>query len=137
LPGPVRALRRDGMAQYFTRAFFEDIANRLNADPDWTKKAANLNIKIVLTCTDRASSHLLEVQGGRVTATDVPPEVPADFKFEGPYEAWVVLGKGEKDFQSLVISGRIRFRGSLPKIMGMMGQLTRITQMAQQVPKEF
>jgi len=125
------------MAHYFTKAFFEEIANRLNADPDWTKKAANLNVKIVLTCTDRASSHLLEVLGGRVTATDVVPEIPTDFNFEGPYSAWVVLGKGEKDFQSLVMSGRIKFRGSLPKIMGMMGELTRITQMAQRVPKEF
>jgi putative sterol carrier protein len=125
------------MVQYFTEPFFLEIADRLNADDEWTRKAAALNVKIVLTCVDRSQSFLLEVQQGKVHAAGVAPDIPADFKFEGPYEAWVQLGKGERDFQSLVISGKIKFRGSLPRIMGMMGPLTRITQTAQQLPKEF
>src|SRR5437867_786424 len=93
--------------------------------------------KIVLTCTDRNASFLLDIQNGRVAVHDVAPDVPADFKFEGTYEAWTQLGKGEKDFQGLVLGGRIRFRGSMPKVMALMGPLGRITQLAQQVPKEF
>ncbi len=125
------------MAQYFSRTFFDEVANRLNADPDWTKKATTVTAKVVLTCTDRTASFLLDIANGRVTSSEVAPDVPADFKFEGTYDAWVQLGKGEKDFQSLVMGGKIRFRGSLPKIMALMGQLNRITFVAQQVPKEF
>lgn len=125
------------MLQYFTKDFFDAVANRLNADPEWTKKASNITSKIVLTCFDRKSSFLLDVQNGKVAVSDVAPDVPADFKFEGNYDAWVQLAKGEKDFQSLVMAGKIRFRGSMPKIMALMGQLNRITLVAQQVPKEF
>ncbi len=125
------------MATYFSREFFDEIAKRLNADEEWSRKGATISAKLVLTCTDRNASFLLDIQGGKVTAAQVAPDVPADFKFEGPYEAWVQLGKGEKDLQSLVMTRKIAFRGSMPKIMGLMGQLNRVTQVAQQIPKEF
>lgn len=125
------------MVQYFTTAFFEAVAVRLNADPDWTKVAAAATAKIVLTASDRNASFLLDITNGKVSVSQVAPDVPADFKFEGNYEAWVQLGKGEKDFQGLVLGGRIRFRGSMPKIMALMGSLNRITSAAQKIPKEF
>ena len=123
--------------QYFTKAFFDDVAERLNADPDWSKRAAAITAKIVLTCFDRRASFLLDVANGKVTSTEVAADVLADFKFEANYDAWVQLGKGEKDFQSLVMGGKIRFRGSMPRIMALMGPLNRITLVAQQVPKDF
>ena len=135
--GQLRGRKGASMVQYFTKAFFDELASRLNADPDWGKKAAAITAKIVLTCTDRNASFLVDIQGGRVAVHDVAPDVPADFKFEGTYEAWTQLGKGEKDFQGLVLGGKIRFRGSMPKVMALMGPLSRITQLAQQVPKEF
>ncbi|HKZ88692.1 MAG TPA: SCP2 sterol-binding domain-containing protein [Thermoplasmata archaeon] len=125
------------MVQYFTTAFFEELASRLNADPDWTKKAGNITAKLVLTCADRKQSFLLDIQAGKVSSSEVAPDVPADFKFEGNYDAWSTLGRGEKDFQSLVMGGKLRFRGSMPKIMAIMGQMNRITALAQQIPKEF
>ena len=125
------------MVQYFTKAFFDEVASRLNVDPEWAKKAGVITAKLMLTCVDRSQSLLLDIQAGRVVVSEVPADAPADFKFEAAYDAWTILGKGEKDFQSLVIGGKIRFRGSMPKIMGMMGQLNRITLTAQQIPKEF
>ena len=125
------------MAEYFTKAFFDELASRVNADPEWTKKAGGITTKLVLTCVDRGRSYLLDVQAGKVTSSEVAADVPADFKFEGPYDAWAALGRGEKDFQSLVISGKIRFRGSMPKMMAMMGQMNRLTLLAQQIPKEI
>jgi putative sterol carrier protein len=125
------------MAQYFSKVFFDEVATRLNADPEWTKKSATVTTKVVLTCLDRKASFLLDIQNGHVGSSEVPADIPADFKFEGNYDAWVLLGNGSKDFQSLVMGGKIRFRGSMPKIMAMMGQLSRITSVAQTVPKEF
>ncbi len=125
------------MVQYFTKAFFDEIAGRLNTDPEWAKKAASITAKIVLTCADRNASFLLDVQGGKVAVHEVAPDVPADFKFEGTYDAWTQLGKGEKDFQGLVLGGKIRFRGSMSKVIALLGPLGRVTQIAQQVPKEF
>jgi len=125
------------MVQYFTMAFFDELAARVNADPEWTKKASNITAKLVFTVTDRQQSNMLDIQAGKVASREVAADTPADFKFEGPYDAWVQLGKAEKDFQTLVITGKIKFRGSMPKMMGMLGQLNRITALAQQMPKEF
>ncbi len=125
------------MVQYLSTAFFHELAAGLNADPEWQKRAAAMSVKIMLTVTDRASSHVLDVQGGKVAVSEAPADAPADFKFEGAYASWVTLGKGEKDFQSLVMAGKLRFRGSMPKVMALMGQLNRITLLAQQLPKEF
>src|SRR5213594_4946071 len=91
--GQLRGRKGASMVQYFTKAFFDELASRLNADPDWGKKAAAITAKIVLTCTDRTASFLVDIQGGRVVVHDVAPDVPADFKFEGTYEAWTQLGK--------------------------------------------
>ena len=48
-----------------------------------------------------------------------------------------ILSGAERDFQSLVMGGQIRFRGSMPKIMGLMGVLSRITVVARDIPKDF
>ena len=125
------------MTQYFTQPFFEEVASRLNADAEWSKKAGTISAKLVLTCLDRNASFLIEILNGRVVSSAISADAPADFKFEGNYDAWTQLGKGEKDLQSLVMGGRIRFRGSLPKIMALMSVLSRVTSVARDVPKDF
>src|SRR5437899_3082439 len=115
------------MVQYFTKSFFDELASRLNADLEWAKKASAVTSKIVLTCFDRNTSFVLDIQGGRVAANQVSPDAPADFKFEGTYDVWTQLGKGEKDLQSLVLGGKIRSRGSLPRTMAMRRHMDRIT----------
>src|SRR5437879_12824127 len=101
------------MVQYFTKFFFDEVASRFNADAEWATKPSAVTSKIVLTCFDRNTSFLLDIQGGRVAANQVSADVPADFKFEGTYDVWTQLGKGEKDFQSLVLGGKIRDRKSV------------------------
>jgi putative sterol carrier protein len=136
--GPIGAFRRgDPLVQFFTKAYFDEVAKRLNEDEEWTKKAGGLTTKITLICPDRDASYMLAIEEGQVTALDVAPEDPADFKFEGPWDSWMKIGKGEADFQTLVLTGKMKFRGSMPKIMGMMGQLGRLTQVAVDIPKEF
>ncbi|TLZ54905.1 MAG: SCP2 sterol-binding domain-containing protein [Methanobacteriota archaeon] len=125
------------MSRYFTKEFFDEVVNRLNADPEWSKKATAITARVVLTCVDRNASFLLDVANGRVSSSEAAGDVPADFKFEGTYDAWAQLGRGEKDFQSLVMGGKIRFRGSMPRIMALMGVLTRITVVARDIPKDF
>jgi putative sterol carrier protein len=125
------------LVQYFSKEFFDELVNALNADAEWIKKASSSTFKSIITITDRSKSFLLDVAGGKVAVSEVAPDVPADFKFDGPYDAWVILGKGEKDFQSLVLAGKVKFRGSMPKVMGLMPQWNRLIKVAQQLPKEF
>ena len=65
------------------------------------------------------------------------PDEPADFKFEAPLEQWNRVGKGEKDLQTLVLQGRIKFRGPLSKLLPLQPALFRIEVVARDIPKEF
>ncbi len=113
------------------------LAAALNVDAEWMKKASGSSFKSIITITDRTKSFLLDVASGKVAVSESAPDVPADFKFEGPYDSWTILGRGEKDFQSLVMAGKVKFRGSMPKVMGLMPAWNRLIKVAQQLPKEF
>lgn len=119
---------------YFSIEYFQELARRLNDDPDWTKRALALTAKIVLTVTDRDRSVILEISNGKVTARSAPSDEPADFKFEGPYEVWGKIAAGQTDFNTAVITGKMRFRGSLSRIMGMQPALSRLTVVARDIP---
>lgn len=122
--------------QYFSMEYFEELARRLNADGDWRKKAATLTAKITLTVTDRSQSFLIDIANGTVAAIPVKAEDPADFKFEGPWGIWTKIASGQTDFNTAVITGKMKFRGSLPKIMGIQPQMTRLTQVAKEIPAQ-
>ncbi|MEE9236324.1 MAG: SCP2 sterol-binding domain-containing protein [Thermoplasmata archaeon] len=125
------------MVQFFTKEFFDDLASRLNADDEWKKKASDLNVKIIATCTDRDISVMIDIEGGSVVTREVGADEHSDFKLEGDYKAWQEIGMGEGDLQTMVMTGKIRFRGSMSKIMAMMSQLSRMMTILREMPKEF
>ncbi|MEE9592638.1 MAG: SCP2 sterol-binding domain-containing protein [Thermoplasmata archaeon] len=125
------------MAKFFTAAYFQDLADRLNADAEWRKKAETLTAKVIATVTDRDFSALLDIENGEVKASKVDAETPADFKFEADYDVWKASAEGEGDLTTLVMTGRMRFRGSMSKIMGMMPSLNRLTEILRELPKDF
>jgi len=119
--------------QYFSEEYFQELARRLNEDADWRKKAAATTLRVTLTVTDRASSYMLEIANGIVTAKKAAPEDPADFKFEAPYEVWGRIALGQTDFNTAVLTGKMKFKGSLPKVMAIQPQMTRLTQVARDI----
>lgn len=125
------------MPELFTLAFFQELVGRLNGDEEWKRKGGDLTTRIVATCTDRDASFLLDIQDGQVRVSAVEAEEPADFKFEGAYEAWATVAKGERDLQTLVMTGKMRFKGSLSKVMAMMSPLGRLTAVLREMPTEI
>jgi len=123
--------------RYFSLEFFEELARRLNADAEWNKRASTLTARITLTVTDRGASFMVDIADGTVSAKAVKAEDPADFKFEGPYEIWAKIAKRLTDFNTAVITGKMKFRGSLPKIMGIQPQLTRLIAIASEIPADL
>ncbi len=125
------------MVLFFSEAFFQEVAHRLGRDAEWNKAAAKVTAKIMLTATDASRSILLDVLGAKMTVSSAKPDDPAEFKFEAPMEQWNRLGKGEKDLQTLVLQGKIKFRGPLAKLVPMQPALFRIEVVARDIPKEF
>lgn len=125
------------MAKFFTDAYFQDLVDRLNGDEAWRKKAEELTTKIVVTANDRDFSALLDIQNGAMTVSRVGADIPADFKFEADYNVWKDAAEGEGDLTMFVMTGRMKFKGSMSKIMGMMTSLNRLLEILRELPKDF
>lgn len=125
------------MIQFYTREFFDEIGRRLNADAEWTKTMAGQSFRMVCTASDKKRSFLIAVTGGQVSTSEATAETRADYRFEGRYEAWVQLCKGESEMERLIQQGKIRLAGSMSDVMGLMGPLNRIVLTARSFPKEF
>src|SRR5256885_13667097 len=65
--GDFRAARAASVVQYFTKAFFDEIASRLNADPEWGRKPAAITAKMAPTSPDRKASFLAAIQAEKGT----------------------------------------------------------------------
>ena len=125
------------MVQFLSEAFFQEVGNRLSTDGEWKENAGRVTARIMLTATGSGRSIMLDLQSGNLTARAAAPDDPADFKFEAPMEQWTRLGQGEKDLQTLVLQGRIKFRGPLAKLLPLQPALFRIEVVVRNIPKEF
>ncbi len=125
------------MAKFLSEEYFKELESRLNTDQKWLEGTKNLKTSILLTSTDQNGSFFVGVESGRTTIRKVEPSTQAEFTFEGPYEVWMKLGKGEIDFQTAVLKGSLRFRGSITKILFYKDRFLRMADVIKDVPKEF
>lgn len=125
------------MPNFFTEDYFKDVEQRLIVDPKWQQDTKGVKTTILLSATDRGVLFLLKVEDGLTTISKTEPGTTAEFSFEGPYEVWTRVAKGELDFQSAVLKGLLKFRGSITKILFYKDRFTRITDVIKAVPVEF
>lgn len=121
----------------FTRPFFDELANRINSDPDFQKKSSSLNLKVLMSCRDKDRHFLLTFTNGKAAISDGAADTPADFAFSGDYEKWHANHKGEQSLEQMIMSGKIKFKGSMAKILGVRSQLTMVDKISQKIPAEF
>jgi putative sterol carrier protein len=122
---------------FFTPAYFEELARTLNADAEFKEKTAKLDLSILMAAKDKDLSALLRVKNGQATVEPAGRETPADFKFIGEYAVWASNHRGEAPLDKLVMTGKLKFVGSIPKIMGLRSQLLVIDRLAQKVPADL
>ncbi|OGS48735.1 MAG: hypothetical protein A3K68_03850 [Euryarchaeota archaeon RBG_16_68_13] len=122
------------MIRFYTREFFEELTRRLNEDGPWKRSVAEVRLRFVCSAADKRASFLLEIDRGRIRASEAKPDTPADYRFEGAYDAWMRLCKGEYEFDRAIETGKIRVAGLLPPLMG---PLNHIVVTARSFPKEF
>ena len=125
------------MAKYFSEEYFKELERRLNSDVKWQEGTKNLRTSLLLTATDQNASFSLAVENGKTSIQRVEPSSQAEFTFEGPYEVWTKVGKGELGFQAAVLKGSLRFRGSITKILFYKDRFLRIAEVIKEIPKEF
>jgi putative sterol carrier protein len=127
------------MVKYFSPEFFAQLQDSLASDTKWQEDTKGLKTSIKLSTTDRdtAASFLLKVEEGRTTISPSDQAAQSEFAFEGAYETWTKLAKGEVDFQSAVLKGLLRFKGSITKILLYRDKFIRIAEVMRSVPVEF
>jgi len=125
------------MPTYFSEEYFKEMELRLAADTKWKEDTKGVKTTILLNATDRSAIFLLKVEEGSTTIARAEPGATAEFSFEGPYEVWTRVARGEVDFQSAVLKGLLRFRGSITKILFYKDRFARISEVIRSVPVDF
>lgn len=121
------------MPAMFTNEFFDELVKRLNNDAEFKQKTANVKTTVLMVNTDTKVSFLLNVANGVASSAAGTTESKADFIFLGDTAVWVSNHKGEAPMEKLVMTGKLKFKGSIPKIMSMRGQLGVIDKIAQSI----
>jgi len=127
------------MAKYFSPEFFALLQESLVNDAKWQDGTKGLKTSMKLSTTDQdtASAYLLKVEEGKTTISPSDPAAQAEFSFEGTYETWTRLAKGEVDFQSAVLKGLLKFKGSITKILVYKDRFLRIAEVIRSIQVDF
>ncbi len=125
------------MAKFFSEEYFKEVEQRLVVDPKWLEDTKSVRTTILLGATDQQTNFLLKVEADATSISKVEPGTAAEFTFEGPYEVWMKVAKGEVDLQSAVLKGMLKFRGSITKILFYKDRFLRIAEVIRSVPVEF
>ncbi len=125
------------MAKFLSDDFYAELQTALTGDAQWVESTKGVKTSVLLGVKDTGSSHLIGVDGGVTTIQKVEPGAAAEFSFEGTYDAWVKVAKGEMDMQSAVLKGQLKFKGSITKILMYRDRFLRIAELLKGVQKEF
>lgn len=125
------------MVEYFTEAYWDELASRLNGDEAFQEKAGDLDTSLLFVAEDKDRAFLMDVENGEVTANAVDGDAEAEFAFKGPYESWVSNHRDEAGLQRLVMTGKLHFEGSMGKIMGLQNQLGFVTDTAREIEADY
>lgn len=127
------------MVKFFSAEFFTQIQDGLSNDPKWQEDTKGLKTSVKLTSTGQAepASYLLRVEEGKTTIGLSDPATQAEFSFEGAYDTWTKVVKGEVDLQSAVLKGLLKFKGSVTKILMYRDRFLAIVRVMRSIPVEF
>ena len=125
------------MPKFMSDEYFKDLETALVNDQKWNDNVRGLKTTILIGVTDAGRTYLLTVDNGNTTLQKSAPDVQAEFSFDGSYDAWTKIAKGELDLQSAVLKGQLRFKGSIMKILTYRDRFMRIGDLIKESPKEF
>ena len=125
------------MAKFMSDEYIAQVQSTLATDPKWVETTKGFKTSIAFNVTDSSQSFLMTVENGTTAFQKAEPGAVSEFSFDGTYESWCKVAKGEVDIQSAVLKGQLRFKGSLPKIIMYRDRLVRVAEVMKDVPKEF
>lgn len=132
-----RASEAGPMAKFMSEEYVSQVQASLAQDPKWAETSKNFKTSIAFNVTDTGQNYLLTVENGPTTFQKAPPGANAEFAFDGSYDSWCKIAKGEVDIQAAVLKGQLKFKGSITKILAYKDKFVRVAEIMSEVPKEF
>jgi putative sterol carrier protein len=125
------------MAKFMSDEYVAQVQTALSQDPKWQESTKNFKTSVAFNVTDAGQNYVMTVENGTTAFQKAPPEANAEFSFDGTYDAWCKVARGEVDIQSAVLKGELKFKGSITKILTYRDRFVRVAQVMRDVPKEF
>jgi putative sterol carrier protein len=125
------------MAKFLSDEYFSQVQAALSQDQKWLESTKSIKTSIAFNATDVGQNYVLTVENGVSTLLKAAAGTPTEFAFDGTYDTWCKVVKGEVDIQSAVLKGQLRFKGSITKILMYKDRLNRVAEVMRDVPKEF
>ncbi len=112
--------------RFWTREFFEAAADRVNDDQRVGSQIGGIATDIVAGSSDTGDGVFIHVEGGRIAVRPSTREDAPEFSFTAPYQEWVNIIRDSLDIRGEVLKGRVKFRGSMPKMLLYLGRVSRM-----------
>ena len=125
------------MAKYMSEEYIAQVQTSLSQDSKWAEATKSFKTSIAFNVTDTGQNYLMSVENGSTSFQKATPGTTAEFSFDGTYDAWSKVARGEVDIQSAVLKGQLKFKGSLTKILMYKDRFIRVAEIMKDVPKEF
>jgi putative sterol carrier protein len=125
------------LVKFFSDEYFGQLQSLLTSDQKWIDSTKGLKTSIAFNITDISQNYVLTVEGGASKLQKAQPGANAEFSFDGTYDSWVKVAKGEVDLQSAVLKGQLRFKGSITKILMYRDRFIRIADLMKQIQSDY
>ena len=112
--------------RFWSGDFFSDVAASLNTDPRVTESLKGITTTIIADCVDKGSAFTINVDNGRIDVHESSHGGTAEFVFSAPYDEWVKIIRDTLDIRGEVLKGRVKFRGSMPKMLLYLGRVSKL-----------
>jgi len=87
------------MAKYLSDEYFTQVQAALAQDSKWIESTKNFKTSIGFGVTDIGQFYVVSVDNGTTAVQKVAPGATSEFSFEGTYDSWCKVQKGEIDIQ--------------------------------------
>jgi putative sterol carrier protein len=125
------------LAKFFSEDYFNQMQTMLVGDQKWMDTTKGVKTSIALNASDVGQNFVLSVENSFTTIQKAAPGTTAEFNFEGTYDSWTKVAKGEVDLQAAVLKGQLKFKGSITKILMYRDKFMRVADLMKQVQTEF
>ena len=112
--------------KFWSEEFFQAAADSVNSDPRVAQSIGGISTTILANCTDLTSAHLIAVDGGKIRVSPADEKTSAEFSFSATYQEWVAIIRDSLNIRGEVLRGRVKFRGSMPKMLLYLGRVSRM-----------